>query len=113
MDMKTDLDISATPQTGGHPWHLHGATFQVIARSGEGEGYYDGGHLTPPHPNPVRRDTVQINAGGFVALRFKANNPGIHLMHCHIEWHVEAGESEIFPYMCSGLSSLTDISVLD
>ncbi|KAI1169169.1 multicopper oxidase [Nemania serpens] len=77
--------------TGGHPWHLHGATFQVIARSGEGEGYYGGGHLTPPHPNPVRRDTIQINAGGYVALRFKANNPGIHLMHCHIEWHVEAG----------------------
>ncbi|KAK5634915.1 hypothetical protein RRF57_010627 [Xylaria bambusicola] len=77
--------------TGGHPWHLHGTTFQVIARNGEGEGYYDGGNLTAPHPNPLRRDTVLINAGAFVALRFKANNPGVHLMHCHIEWHVEAG----------------------
>ncbi|KAI1428862.1 multicopper oxidase [Xylaria sp. FL1777] len=77
--------------TGDHPWHLHGATFQVIARNGMGEGYYGGGHLTPPHPNPLRRDTVLIHAGGFVALRFKSNNPGVHLMHCHIEWHVEAG----------------------
>ncbi|KAI0403683.1 multicopper oxidase [Xylaria palmicola] len=77
--------------TGGHPWHLHGATFQVIARNGVGEGYYNGGLLSVPHPNPLRRDTVMINAGGFVALRFKANNPGVHLMHCHIEWHVEAG----------------------
>ncbi|KAI8632680.1 multicopper oxidase [Xylariaceae sp. FL1651] len=77
--------------TGGHPWHLHGATFQVIARNGMGEGYYPGGHLTAPHPNPLRRDTVMINAGGFVALRFKADNPGVKLTHCHIEWHVEAG----------------------
>ncbi|KAI0427174.1 multicopper oxidase [Xylaria sp. FL1042] len=77
--------------TGGHPWHLHGATFQVIARNGMGEGYYEGGNLIPPHANPLRRDTVLINAGGFMALRFKANNPGVHLTHCHIEWHIEAG----------------------
>ncbi|KAI8954441.1 multicopper oxidase [Xylaria longipes] len=82
--------------TGSHPWHLHGATFQVIARNGMGEGYYEGQHLTPSHPNPLRRDTVMINAGGFLALRFKANNPGVHLMHCHIEWHVEAGLTSTF-----------------
>ncbi|KAI1366313.1 multicopper oxidase [Xylaria arbuscula] len=79
--------------TGGHPWHLHGTTFQVFARNGEGEGYYDGSNLTAPHPNPMRRDTVMIHAGGYLALRFKATNPGVHLIHCHIEWHVEAGLS--------------------
>ncbi|KAJ2989114.1 hypothetical protein NUW58_g3630 [Xylaria curta] len=74
-----------------HPWHLHGATFQVIARNGKGNGYYKGERLMAPHPNPLRRDTVTINPGGLVALRFKTDNPGVHLMHCHIEWHVEAG----------------------
>ncbi|KAI0550600.1 multicopper oxidase [Xylaria curta] len=82
--------------TGGHPWHLHGATFQVIARNGMGEGYYAGQKLVPPHPNPLRRDTVMINAGGFLAFRFKTDNPGVHLMHCHIEWHVEAGLTSTF-----------------
>ncbi|KAI0202335.1 multicopper oxidase [Astrocystis sublimbata] len=77
--------------TGSHPWHLHGTTFQVIARNGKGEGFYKGEHLSPPHPNPLRRDTVTINAGGYLALRFKANNPGVYLQHCHIEWHVVSG----------------------
>jgi iron transport multicopper oxidase len=29
-------------------------------------------------------------------IRFKADNPGITLFHCHIEWHVEAGLSMTF-----------------
>ncbi|KAI1435430.1 multicopper oxidase [Xylaria sp. CBS 124048] len=77
--------------TGGHPWHLHGTTFQVFERNGKGQGYYQGQELTAPHPNPLRRDTVLINAGAYVAIRFKSNNPGVLLMHCHIEWHVAAG----------------------
>ncbi|KAI1827062.1 multicopper oxidase [Xylaria intraflava] len=79
--------------TGGHPWHLHGNTFQVFQRNGMGEGYYQGGDVAPAHANPLRRDTVLINAGGYLVFRFKANNPGVQLMHCHIEWHVAAGLS--------------------
>ncbi|KAI2633347.1 multicopper oxidase [Xylaria nigripes] len=77
--------------TGGHPWHIHGTTFQVIARGDTASGYYTGGSLKAAQANPLRRDTVLINAGSFLSLRFKANNPGVMLMHCHIEWHVVAG----------------------
>ncbi|KAI1177757.1 multicopper oxidase [Nemania sp. FL0916] len=77
--------------TGPHPWHIHGLSFQVIQRNQEGEGYYPGGFLHASTPNPVRRDTILIYSGGYAAMRFKANNPGVHLMHCHIEWHIEAG----------------------
>lgn len=27
----------------------------------------------------------------FTVFRFKATNPGVWLLHCHMEWHVEAG----------------------
>ncbi len=39
----------------------------------------------------MRRDVVVVPAGGSVIIRFKADNPGVNLFHCHIEWHVEAG----------------------
>jgi iron transport multicopper oxidase len=55
----------------------------------------------------MRRDTFQVWEGGYIVLRFKADNPDmspflspnlkltfsarIQLFHCHIEWHVEAG----------------------
>ncbi|KAJ3392856.1 hypothetical protein HDU84_003340 [Entophlyctis sp. JEL0112] len=28
---------------------------------------------------------------GYAVLRFVADNPGVWLFHCHIEWHIEAG----------------------
>ena len=68
---------------------MHGHAFQVIARSNAQEAPYPGTVNAPD--SPVRRDTVQVKAGGYLVLRFKANNPGINLFHCHIEWHVEAG----------------------
>ena len=37
-----------------------------------------------------------IQAGGSAVFRFKVDNPGITLFHCHIEWHVEAGLSMVF-----------------
>ena len=37
--------------------------------------------------NPIQKDTVPVPDGGFVALRFKADNPGFWLFHCHMAWH--------------------------
>jgi iron transport multicopper oxidase len=39
----------------------------------------------------MRRDTFAIYPNGNIVLRFKADNPGVWLFHCHIEWHVDAG----------------------
>jgi iron transport multicopper oxidase len=44
----------------------------------------------------MRRDTILIYGNGYAVLRFKADNPGITLFHCHIEWHVEAGLTLVF-----------------
>lgn len=51
--------------------------------------------LNPPiargQLNPMRRDTFDVPAGGSLTLRIVADNPGAWIMHCHIEWHLEAG----------------------
>lgn len=42
---------------------------------------------------PPIKDTVDVPAGGYTVLRFLADNPGVWMFHCHIEWHVEMGMS--------------------
>jgi iron transport multicopper oxidase len=83
---------------GDHPFHLHSHNFQVISRSGPGPD--DGSVLpvstAPPPEVPMRRDTLLIMGGGNAVIRFQANNPGVALFHCHIEWHVEAGLTMTF-----------------
>ncbi|ODV81588.1 iron transport multicopper oxidase FET3 precursor [Suhomyces tanzawaensis NRRL Y-17324] len=82
---------------GKHPFHLHGHNFQIVAKSAEGDEenptIYD-----PTNPewnnfpeHPMVRDTVQVEANGFVVLRFKADNPGVWFFHCHVDWHLEQG----------------------
>ncbi|CCT72117.1 related to cell surface ferroxidase [Fusarium fujikuroi IMI 58289] len=74
---------------GRHPFHLHGHHFQVLYRSDDDAGDFDGS--VEFAETPMRRDTVVVNGNGNVVLRFKADNPGVWLFHCHIEWHVTSG----------------------
>ncbi|KAI4126455.1 MAG: hypothetical protein LQ338_003742 [Usnochroma carphineum] len=72
-----------------HPWHLHGHTFQVIQRSNPNTGAFsDYGTIAQ---YPLTRDTIMANIDSHVVVRFRADNPGVWLFHCHIEWHIEAG----------------------
>eukprot|EP01117_Protostelium_nocturnum_P004626 TRINITY_DN1679_c0_g1_i2.p1 TRINITY_DN1679_c0_g1~~TRINITY_DN1679_c0_g1_i2.p1 ORF type:complete len:601 (-),score=176.54 TRINITY_DN1679_c0_g1_i2:31-1833(-) len=70
-----------------HPFHLHGHKVQIVSRSQTSQ-------VIPPSndlKNPVRRDVVMVPSGGNVVLRFKADNPGTWLLHCHINWHLKSG----------------------
>lgn len=58
---------------GKHPFHLHGHTFQTVARSEEAAGSYSGDTTLPKVP--MRRDTIMVNPNGNLVLRFKADNP--------------------------------------
>ncbi|CAE7087340.1 unnamed protein product [Rhizoctonia solani] len=73
--------------TGGadHPIHLHGHVFDVVKSLGG----------TPNYVNPPRRDVVRVGGTG-VVLRFKTDNPGPWFVHCHIDWHLEAGLALVF-----------------
>ncbi|TLD18889.1 putative exopolygalacturonase X [Venturia nashicola] len=79
----------------GHPWHLHGHQFQVVARSGDGVNATYAGNATLP-AIPMRRDVAGVRPGGYLVIRFRADNPGINLFHCHIEWHVQSGLTATF-----------------
>jgi iron transport multicopper oxidase len=74
---------------GKHPFHLHGHKFQLVSRSDENAGNFVQNASTPAIPDmPMSRDTVTIRPGGNLRIRFVADNPGIWLFHCHIEWCV-------------------------
>ncbi|KAK5999704.1 hypothetical protein QM012_005110 [Aureobasidium pullulans] len=82
-----------------HSWHLHGYSFYVVAYHSAdfGWGSYNpyvdlelpGGPLNLIDP-PVR-DTVYVPRRGYVVLRFRADNPGIWMFHCHMLWHQASG----------------------
>ncbi|XP_038980086.1 laccase-4 [Phoenix dactylifera] len=73
-----------------HPLHLHGFNFFVV-----GQGF--GNHDPAKDPakfnlvDPVERNTVSVPPGGWVAIRFLADNPGVWFMHCHLEVHTSWG----------------------
>ncbi|XP_022978138.1 laccase-4-like [Cucurbita maxima] len=73
-----------------HPIHLHGFNFFVVGR---GIGNYDPKN-DPKSFNlvdPVERNTVGVPSGGWTAIRFRADNPGVWFMHCHLEVHTTWG----------------------
>ena len=41
--------------------------------------------------NPPRRDVVLLPGFGHVIIAFKADNPGVWIMHCHIAFHASGG----------------------
>lgn len=73
-----------------HPFHLHGHQFQVCERPSSNAGTFNG-HTRNFPAIPMRRDTIAVNSNSYVVLRFQAENPGVWLFHCHIEWHVVMG----------------------
>ncbi|KAM7497218.1 hypothetical protein LguiA_021632 [Lonicera macranthoides] len=73
-----------------HPLHLHGFNFFIV---GQGFGNYDASK-DPTKFNlvdPMERNTVGVPSGGWVAIRFLADNPGVWFMHCHLEIHTSWG----------------------
>ncbi|XP_030475722.2 laccase-4-like [Syzygium oleosum] len=76
------------PET--HPVHLHGFNFFIVGR---GLGNYNP-KKDPKKFNlvdPVERNTLGVPSGGWTALRFRADNPGVWFMHCHLEVHTSWG----------------------
>ncbi|THU46299.1 hypothetical protein C4D60_Mb09t03460 [Musa balbisiana] len=73
-----------------HPIHLHGYNFFVVGR---GVGNYD--PKTSPSKfnlvDPVERNTIGVPTGGWTAIRFRADNPGVWFLHCHFEVHTSWG----------------------
>ncbi|KAI7997556.1 Laccase-11 [Camellia lanceoleosa] len=73
-----------------HPFHLHGFNFFVV---GTGIGNFDPKNDPAKYNlvDPPERNTVGVPTGGWTAIRFRADNPGVWFMHCHLEVHTMWG----------------------
>ena len=108
--------VSVVGQGGqtAHPVHLHGHSFHVAGIFYDDNTQNDSVSTNPDitcRNNPrctdpgwtndgpevsitkwtIRKDTVIVPAGGYVVIRFLADNPGYWFMHCHIEPHLLDG----------------------
>lgn len=102
-----------------HPVHLHGNHFHVL-KYGSGEinettGFTQGpnqdirytsdyraaqwrdsswNHGNVPGVNiksAPQKDTIMVPFRGYVVIRFRTDNPGFWIMHCHLEAHMDIG----------------------
>ncbi|KAI4334546.1 hypothetical protein L6164_019226 [Bauhinia variegata] len=86
------LQDTSTLGSESHPLHLHGFHFFLV-----GQGFGNFNPKTDPDKynfvDPAKRNTVSVPSGGWVAIRFMADNPGVWLMHCHLDVHLDWGMS--------------------
>lgn len=87
-----------------HPFHLHGNDFWVVSKYssdlnwGSYNPYED---AQPPGGDydlvrATKRDTVYVPRRGYTVLRFRADNPGLWMFHCHVLWHQASGMAMAF-----------------
>ncbi|KVI08854.1 Cupredoxin [Cynara cardunculus var. scolymus] len=78
-----------------HPFHLHGYNFFVV---GTGIGNFDPAKDPAKYNlvDPPERNTVGVPTGGWSAIRFRADNPGVWFFHCHLELHTGWGLKTAF-----------------
>ena len=90
-----------------HPMHLHGHDMIVLGASEDNAGSFTPADKASLRSrNPARRDTTMLPPAGWLAVAFRADNPGIWLMHCHIAWHVSGGLSLDFMERVSDQAAL-------
>ncbi|KAA8522547.1 hypothetical protein F0562_013092 [Nyssa sinensis] len=92
-----ELVLQGTNLVAGidHPIHLHGYSFYVV---GWGFGNFDKykDPLTYNLVDPPLRNTISVPINGWTTIRFKASNPGVWFMHCHLERHLTWGMETVF-----------------
>ncbi|EXB29170.1 hypothetical protein L484_019695 [Morus notabilis] len=78
-----------------HPMHLHGFSFYVV---GIGSGNFDKhkDRLKFNLVDPPLQNTIAVPLNGWIAIRFKADNPGVWFMHCHFDRHMSWGMDMAF-----------------
>ncbi|KAF8377231.1 hypothetical protein HHK36_030605 [Tetracentron sinense] len=90
-----------------HPMHLHGYSFYLV-----GSGFGNFNNVTDPKGynlvDPPELNTVGVPRNGWSAIRFRANNPGVWFMHCHLERHASWGMDTVF-IVKNGPTRLTSI----
>lgn len=63
-----------------HPMHLHGHSFEVLSKNGK-----------PLSGSPIWKDTINVRPGDTYVIAFRADNPGMWMVHCHELHHASMG----------------------
>ncbi len=71
-----------------HPIHIHGHSFKIVATDG---------NAVPPAAQ-LTKDTVLIGPGERYDIELIADNPGVWMVHCHIESHAANGMMTLLHY---------------
>jgi len=82
-----------------HPFHLHGHHVWILSQGNTSDGYVNQTtfqNLIYNEINPIYRDTFTVNPYSYIVFRFKTDNPGIWMMHCHNDWHLQMGMALVF-----------------
>ena len=116
------LVITAHQGTFHHPFHVHGHHFALVKVGYATQNETTGLNIAPnrdvtcdvengPCKAPRWSDegppslnmsfvalktTAHIPAWGYAVLRFRADNPGVWLMHCHMSSHQAGGMTVVF-----------------
>ncbi|KAJ2659253.1 ferroxidase fet3 [Coemansia sp. RSA 1200] len=91
-----EIEIS-NPTDIDHPFHMHGHTFQIVeygpASAGAGKNATAASKIPLRRTSrvPMRRDTLVVRTGEYVRIRFRADNPGVWMFHCHMDVHFALG----------------------
>ncbi|KAJ1915747.1 ferroxidase fet3 [Coemansia sp. RSA 922] len=88
-----------SPNTLPHPLHLHGHTFQITEYGPADLLVPNSRTVAPVVKNtgvPARRDTMVIPPFQYIKVRFRADNPGVWLLHCHMDIHFVLGMAMTF-----------------
>ncbi|KAI8323093.1 hypothetical protein GQ54DRAFT_296931 [Martensiomyces pterosporus] len=84
-------------QFSPHPFHLHGHAFQIVERGQVSDTTGDTRRAVPSSDHsPVTRDTVYVPQDEYAVIRFRADNPGAWLFHCHFDLHMGMGLNMVF-----------------
>lgn len=90
------------------PFHLHSHVAWVVGSGhASAQDVYNNKLPAPKLKGAMMRDVYtvppcEVDAKGvcvivgYVVLRFKADNPGVWMMHCHVDWHMAIGMGMVF-----------------
>lgn len=82
-----------------HPIHLHGHYFRVLGSSPNSTFPEDktvaqmaqmgsSEYKINTRSDAPQRDSAHLPEAGWLAIRFASSNPGVWLLHCHINSHL-------------------------
>ncbi|KAG7377242.1 ferroxidase fet3 [Phytophthora pseudosyringae] len=85
-----------------HPFHMHTHSPWVVGSGAASLSDIQAGNLNLKLDGAMKRDVYTVppcdtdasgacTNHGYVVLRFTADNPGVWIIHCHIDWHLDAG----------------------